>query len=98
MELDRVSFLVHAVTSWTFPTNTRRMSIPFRSKILVRLTRDAGIEFCSFCSIGDKTVLERVQHAKKVNEEVNEKGLQASIRRQRRFDGLQLLEKTKLHR
>ena len=47
---------------------------------------------------GDKTVLERVQQAKKVNEEGDQKSLQASIRRQRRFDGLQLLEKTKLHR
>ena len=48
--------------------------------------------------LGDLNTVERANQAKPTREEVNEKHLQALARRQRRLDGLQLFEKTKLNR
>jgi hypothetical protein len=47
---------------------------------------------------GDLNAVERANQARPTREEVNEKNLQALARRQRRLDGLQLFEKTKLNR
>lgn len=47
---------------------------------------------------GDKKAIGRVNQAKPSKIEQNEKSIQAQVRRQRRFDGLQLFEKTKLNR
>jgi len=48
-------------------------------------------------NIGDSNAVERANQAKPSKEEPNEKALQALARRQRRLDGLQLFEKTKLN-
>ncbi len=48
--------------------------------------------------LGDSNAVKRANQGKPLKEEPNEKTLQALARRQRRFDGLQLLEKTKLNR
>jgi hypothetical protein len=47
---------------------------------------------------GDLNAVERANQARPTREETNEKNLQALVRRQRRLDGLQLFEKTKLNR
>lgn len=49
-------------------------------------------------NIGDSNAIERANQAKPVREEASEKSLQALARRQRRLEGLQLFEKTKLNR
>jgi len=51
-----------------------------------------------FIFLGDSNTIERANQVKPLKEEPNEKALQALARRQRRFDGLQLFEKTKLNR
>ncbi|CAF3490836.1 unnamed protein product [Adineta steineri] len=48
-------------------------------------------------NIGDTNAVERANQVKPKQEEPTEKSLQALARRQRRFDGLQLFEKTKLN-
>jgi hypothetical protein len=52
----------------------------------------------SSISLGDLNTVERANQARPGKEEPNEKNLQALARRQRRLDGLQLFEKTKLNR
>ena len=48
--------------------------------------------------LGDLNAVERANQARPTREEPTEKNLQALARRQRRLDGLQLFEKTKLNR
>jgi hypothetical protein len=48
--------------------------------------------------LGDLNTVERANQARPTRDEANEKNLQALARRQRRLDGLQLFEKTKLNR
>jgi hypothetical protein len=52
----------------------------------------------SSISLGDLNTVERANQPRPGKEEPNEKNLQAFARRQRRLDGLQLFEKTKLNR
>lgn len=53
-----------------------------------------GLFYC----LGDANTIERANQARPVKEEASEKSLLASARRQRRLEGLQLFEKTKLNR
>ncbi|CAF0720492.1 unnamed protein product [Rotaria sordida] len=48
-------------------------------------------------NVGDLNTIERANQAKPIEKPTNEKTLQALERRQRRLDGLQLFEKTKLN-
>lgn len=49
-------------------------------------------------SLGDLNTVERATQAKPLKEDPSEKSIQALARRQRRLDGLQLFEKSKLNR
>ena len=58
-------------------------------------------EVCWICWVwfeGDLNAVERANQVKPSKEEPNEKMLQAQARRQRRLDGLQRFEKTKMNR
>ena len=48
--------------------------------------------------LGDANVVERANQVRPMKEDASEKSLQALARRQRRIEGLQLFEKTKLNR
>ncbi len=60
------------------------------------MIRDSSVRGPTF--LGDANAVERANQAKPPKEAPSEKTLQALARRQRRLDGLQIFEKTKLNR
>ena len=79
--------------------NIQPMFTTLLSKILVSIIEQETLFISIVCLFsGDQKAIERAKQTKPFNEEPNEKMSQASVRRQRRLDGLQLFEKTKLNR
>lgn len=78
------------------------MSTPFQWRILVRKPNEKWVsdevKLSHLYLQGDSNAINRVNQAKPMKGEPNDKLLQAQLRRQRRIEGLQLFEKTKINR
>jgi hypothetical protein len=98
MKKTKIRILVHVVILWIFRMSIQQMFMQFQLKILVSVISKSIFKIIYLIFLGDLNTIDRANQAKPSKEEPNEKALQALARRQRRLDGLQLFEKTKINR